>query len=60
MSRPTDKYRELLAKQRQEFQEKFDALFLSVEVILDNVDQVIKTKYQKPKKDGPKPNATEV
>lgn len=39
MSRRTEKYRELLEKQRKQFQETFDRLFLSFEMILDNVDQ---------------------
>mgnify|MGYP006971085272 FL=1 len=37
--KPTDKYRELLYKQRAEFEKAFAKLFLSMEVILDNVDQ---------------------
>lgn len=37
--RRTEKYRELLAKQRAQLFNAFEQLFLSMEMILDNVDQ---------------------
>lgn len=43
MSR-TQKYRELLLKQRKALFESFEKLFLSVEMILDNVDQEYKSR----------------
>ena len=39
--RPTEKYRALLNKQRKTFQDAFEKLFLSVDVLLDNVDQAL-------------------
>lgn len=42
--RRTEKYRELLLKQRKSFLESFEKLFLSMEMILDNVDQEFEQK----------------
>jgi len=39
--RPTEKYRALLTKQRKAFQDAFEKLFLSVDVLLDSVDQAL-------------------
>jgi hypothetical protein len=49
--RPTEKYRALLEKQKQEFYNSFNKLFTSVEMILDNVDQVVIEKKRKAKQD---------
>lgn len=42
--KPTKRYRELLRKQREEIHKAFTKLFLSFEVILDNVDQLHEKK----------------
>ena len=47
--KPTDKYRAILDRQRKTFQDAFDKLFMSVEVILDSVDQAMVEKKEKKK-----------